>query len=80
MNAGEDAMDAAVDRIMQTYDLMANRSAAASSEMRAKLTDYIKMLCDAGEKDPHRLTVCGLTYLRELDGSNDPVKAGFTGL
>jgi hypothetical protein len=26
------------------------------------------------------LTVCGLTYLRELDGSNDPVKAGFTGL
>jgi hypothetical protein len=24
--------------------------------------------------------VCGLTYLRELDGSNDPVKAGFTGL
>ena len=33
-----------------------------------------------GEKDPHRLTVCGLTYLRELDGSSDPVKAGFTGL
>jgi hypothetical protein len=26
------------------------------------------------------LTVCGLTYLRELDGSTDPVKAGFTGL
>ena len=26
------------------------------------------------------LTVCGLTYLRELDGSSDPVKAGFTGL
>jgi len=24
--------------------------------------------------------VCGLTYLRQLDGSNDPVKAGFTGL
>jgi hypothetical protein len=24
--------------------------------------------------------VCGLTYLRELDGSNDPVKAGYTGL
>ena len=38
------------------------------------------MLFDAGEKDLHRLTVCGLTYLRELDGSNDPVKAGYTGL
>jgi hypothetical protein len=24
--------------------------------------------------------VCGLVYLRELDGSNDPVKAGYTGL
>jgi hypothetical protein len=24
--------------------------------------------------------VCGLTYLRKLDGSNDPVKAGYTGL
>jgi hypothetical protein len=24
--------------------------------------------------------VCGLTYLRELDGTVDPVKAGFTGL
>ena len=38
------------------------------------------MLFEPGEKDPHRLTVCGLTYLRELDGSSDPVKAGFTGL
>ena len=37
-------------------------------------------LFEAGEKDPHRLTVCGLTYLRELDGSTNPVKAGFTGL
>jgi hypothetical protein len=24
--------------------------------------------------------VCGLTYLRQLDGSTDPVKAGYTGL
>jgi hypothetical protein len=34
---------------------------------------------EAGEKDPHRLTVCGLTYLRQLDGSSDPVKAGLRG-
>jgi hypothetical protein len=71
---------AAIDRIMHTYDLLMNRSAAASTEARAKLTDYIAKLIEAGEKDTHRLTVCGLTYLRELDGSNDPVKAGFTGL
>jgi hypothetical protein len=73
-------MEAAIDRIMQTYDLLLNRSTAATEEARAKVTDYINTLFEAGERDPHRLTVCGLTYLRELDGSNDPVKAGYTGL
>jgi hypothetical protein len=76
----EDAMEAAIDRIMQTYALLMNRSAAATEEARAKVTDYLTKLFEAGEKDSHRLTVCGLTYLRELDGSSDPVKAGFTGL
>lgn len=70
----------AIDRIMQTYELLANRSAAASSEARAKVTEYVNMLSEGGEKDDQRLVVCGLTYLRELDGSNDPVKAGYTGL
>ena len=73
-------MEAAIDRIMQTYDLLVNRSTAATEEARAKVTDYINTLFEAGERDTHRLTVCGLTYLRQLDGSNDPVKAGYTGL
>ncbi len=73
-------MEAAIDRIMQTYNLLANRTAAASAEARAKVTDYVTTLFKAGETDPHRLTVCGLTYLRQLDGSVDPVKAGYTGL
>jgi hypothetical protein len=73
-------METAIDRIMQTYALLVNRSSSASEEARAKVTDYIAKLIEAGEKDTDRLTVCGLTYLRELDGSNDPVKAGFTGL
>jgi hypothetical protein len=73
-------MEAAIDRIMMTYDLLMNRTAAASAEARAKVTDYVKTLAEAGERDTHRLTVCGLTYLRELDGSSDPVKAGYTGL
>jgi hypothetical protein len=80
MTSSEDSMDAAIDRIMHTYDLLMNRSAAASAEARAKVTEYLASLFEAGEKDTHRLTVCGLTYLRELDGSNDPVKAGFTGM
>jgi hypothetical protein len=73
-------MEPAIDRIMMTYDLLMNRTAAASAEARTKVTDYVNTLFEAGEKDMHRLTVCGLTYLRELDGSSDPVKAGFTGL
>ena len=73
-------MQAAIDRVMQTYDLMADRSAAASAEARAKVTEYITTLVEAGEEDDNRLAVCGLTYLRQLDGSNDAVKAGYTGL
>jgi hypothetical protein len=73
-------MQAAIDRIMQTYGMLVNQTAAASAEAREKVTEYIKTLSEAGEKDEHRLTVCGLTYLRQLDGSTDPVKAGFTGL
>src|SRR5882757_5873947 len=76
----ENFMEAAIDRIMQTYGLLVNRNAAANNEARAKVTDYVKTLFEAGEKDTHRLTVCGLTYLRQLDGSTDSVKAGFTGM
>ncbi|KWV46908.1 hypothetical protein AS156_21030 [Bradyrhizobium macuxiense] len=73
-------MEAAIDRIMLTYDLLLNRTAAASDEARAKVTEYLRTLVEAGETDTHRLAVCGLTYLRQLDGSTDHVKAGYTGL
>ena len=73
-------METALDRIMMTYDLLANRTSAASSQARAEVREYLTTLFEAGERDTHRLTVCGLTYLRQLDGRNDPVKAGYTGL
>jgi hypothetical protein len=73
-------METALDRIMMTYDLLANRSSAASAHARAKVRDYLTTLFEAGERDTHRLTVCGLTYLRQLDGRSDPLKAGYTGL
>ena len=79
-NGDTKPMEAAIDRIMHTYDLLVNRSTGATAEARAKVTDYLSKLVEAGERDTHRLTVCGLTYLRELDGSSDPVKAGYTGL
>ena len=55
------SMEAAIDRIMQTYALPVTGSAAASEETRAKVTNYLAKLFEAGEKDTHRLTVCGLT-------------------
>jgi len=73
-------MRMAVDRIMEIYALLKNRPAAVGPQVRAKVTDYVTMLFEAGEKDTQRLAVCGLTYLRELDGSSDPVKSGYTGL
>ena len=46
-------MEAAIDRIMQTYELLLNRTAAASDEAREKVTDYVTTLFEAGEKDTH---------------------------
>jgi len=80
MSEEENPMQTAIDRIMHTYEMMVSRTQAANDDARTKVSNYIQSLFDGGEKDPHRLTVCGLTYLRELDGSNDPVKAGFTGM
>ena len=80
MTGEDNPMQTAIDRIMHTYEMMLNRTQLANDEARTKVSNYIQSLFEGGEKDPHRLTVCGLTYLRELDGSNDPVKAGFTGM
>lgn len=71
-------MQRAIDRVIQTYGLLTSQEAA--EQMKAKVENYIRTLFEAGETDDNRLTVCGLVYLRELDGSNDPVKAGYTGL
>ena len=56
------------------------RTDAAANERRDQGNGILTTLIEAGEKDTHRLTVCGLTYLRQLDGSSDQVKAGYTGL
>ncbi len=71
-------MQRAIDRVIQTYGLLTSREAA--EQVQLKVENYIRTLFEAGETDDNRLTVCGLVYLRELDGSNDPVKAGYTGL
>ena len=42
----EPSMQAAIDRIMQTYDLLANRTSAASSDARAKVTGQTRFADD----------------------------------
>jgi hypothetical protein len=73
-------MEAALERIMLAYDLLANRTPAETAAAREQVRDYVATLFEAGERDADRLAICGLTYLRELDGSFDPLKAGYTGL
>ena len=48
----EDVMEAAIDRIMMTYDLLVNRSAAASAEARAKVTEYLTTLMRPAKRIP----------------------------
>ena len=50
-------MEAAIDRIMQTYDLLLNRTTAASEEARAKVTEYVRTLHEAVERFPGIATV-----------------------
>jgi len=73
-------MESALERIMLAYDLLARRTPAQSAAARAQVTDYVTTLFEAGERNADRLALCGLAYLREHDGSADPVKAGYTGL
>jgi hypothetical protein len=73
-------MESALERIMLTYDLLARRTPEESATARAQVTDYVTTLFEAGEHNADRLALCGLTFLRQLDGSFDPVKEGYTGL
>lgn len=72
--ADDNPIDLAVDRIMKTYDLMVNRTQDARDEARRYVTGHVAALFESGETDPHRLTVQGLTYLRERD-AGDPVRS-----
>jgi hypothetical protein len=51
-------MQAAIDRVMQTYSMMVNLTAAQEDEAREKVSNFLK------EKvgDEHHLAVEGLKY------------------
>ena len=53
-----------VDRVLKIYSALANRSETKGA--RERLSKHLMKKYIEGEKDEHRLTVEGLSYLRNL--------------
>lgn len=68
----------AVQQVVDIYRMMCVRE--VTNDVRDVLTKYLTNLFEGGERDPERLTVCGLVYLRQLDGTLKPSESGFSGL
>jgi hypothetical protein len=58
-----------VDRAVSIYETLADRSVIKGT--RERLSEHLKKIYLEGEKDPHRLTVHGLSYLRAFDRAID---------
>jgi hypothetical protein len=58
-----------VDRALSIYGALANRSEGKG--VRERLSRHLMKMYIEGEKDEHRLTVHGLSYLRNLDREID---------
>jgi hypothetical protein len=58
-----------VDRALSIYGALANR--AETKGARDKLSRHLMKKFSEGEKDQHRLTVHGLSYLQNLDRELD---------
>jgi hypothetical protein len=58
-----------VDRALSMYGALADRSETKGA--RERLSKHLMKIYAEGEKDEHRLTVHGLSYLRKLDQGID---------
>jgi hypothetical protein len=58
-----------VDRALAIYSTIADRSELKGT--RERLSQHLWKVFTEGERDPHRLTVHGLTYLQKLDRERD---------
>lgn len=58
-----------VDRALSIYGALANRSETRGA--RERLSRHLMKKVIEGETDEHRLTVHGLSYLRDLDRERD---------
>jgi hypothetical protein len=58
-----------VDRALSIYGALADRSETEGA--RDRLSKHLMKLYIEGEKDEHRLTVHGLSFLRDMDREMD---------
>jgi hypothetical protein len=58
-----------VDRALRIYGALADRSETKGA--RERLSQHLMKKYIEGEKDEHRLTVEGLSYLRDIDREMD---------
>jgi hypothetical protein len=58
-----------VDRALSIYGALANRSETKGA--RERLSKHLMQMVIEGEQDEHRLTVHGLSFLRDLDREID---------
>ena len=58
-----------VDRALSIYGALADRSETKGA--RERLSEHLMKMYIEGEKDEHRLTVHGLSFLQDLDREND---------
>ena len=58
-----------IDRALRIYGALADRPETKGA--RERLSRHLMELYIAGEKDEHRLTVHGLSYLREFNRALD---------
>jgi hypothetical protein len=58
-----------VDRALSIYGALADRSETRGA--RERLSRHLMKIYIEGERDEHRLTVHGLSYLRNLDREID---------
>jgi hypothetical protein len=58
-----------VDRTLTIYGALANRSETRGA--RERLSEHLMKMYIEGEKDEHRLTVEGLSYLHNLNQEID---------
>jgi len=59
-------MDSAIRPHHAAYDLLVNHTGRGQRRGARQVTGMSQKLFEPGKRTTHRLTVCGLTYLREL--------------